>query len=126
MSLRIMIVDDEAGLLDGLKDFFQAMGHTVFATLTGDEAVKILEKETLDVALCDLTLQNSTLTGLDVVKEITVKCPNTKVIIMTGHGRDKVIYDMCMKYNPYRYFDKPLDLLKIQEALKELEKNTNQ
>ena len=123
MALKIMIVEDEANLLDGLKDFFQTMGHTVFATLTGDEAVKIVEKESLDVALCDLMLQNSSITGLDVVKEITLKRPEAKIIIMTGHGKDKAIYDMCMKYNPYQYLDKPIDLLQIQETLKKLEKN---
>lgn len=123
MALKIIIVDDEVKMVKGMKDYFEVMGHTVFGCYAGDTALEIMKKETPKVALCDLQLKESLITGLDVIKEITEKYPQTKVIIMTGYGGEKGIKDMCMKYNPFMYLDKPVDLAKIQEAIEGIDKN---
>ena len=123
MGLKVLILEDEHDMLEGLKNFFTAMGHNVFAALRGDEAINILEKEHPDVALCDLHLKDSPVTGLDVVKKISQDYRDTKVIIMTGFGADEDVRAACMKHNPYLFLDKPLDLIKIQNTLLEIEKS---
>ena len=116
MAVKIMILDDEVKMVEGMKEFFEIMGYTVFGCFSGDQALDIMRQEVPQIALCDLNLKDSPITGLDVVKEITEKYPETKVILMTGYGEEKGIKDMCMKYNPFMYLDKPVDLVMIQEA----------
>jgi len=123
MALKIIIVDDEVKMVEGMKEFFELMGHAVFGCYNGGSALEVMKKEAPLLALCDLNLKDSPVTGLDVVKEITEKYPQTKVIIMTGYGGEQGIRDMCMKYNPFMYLDKPVDLAKIQEAIEGIDKN---
>ncbi|MFA5143954.1 MAG: response regulator [Candidatus Omnitrophota bacterium] len=123
MALKMVILEDEVGLRDSLRDFFKSVGHTVFATARGDEALVMVEKESPHVILCDLHLEGSPITGIEVLKQTSQKHPNTKVIIMTGYGKEEGIVNVCNQYNPYMFLGKPVSIIKIQEALSEIEKN---
>jgi DNA-binding NtrC family response regulator len=122
MALKMLILEDEVGLLESLRDFFKSVGHTVFATTRGEEALEIVEKELPHVILCDLQLADSSMTGIEVLKQTSEKHPNIKVIVMTGYGSEDSIVKVCNQYNPFLFLSKPISLISVHETLKEIEK----
>jgi CheY-like chemotaxis protein len=55
-TLSILIVDDNKPILEILKKGLEANGHTVYAALSGQEALKIFDDATLDAVVCDLSM----------------------------------------------------------------------
>ncbi len=118
MALKILLLEDEIELLDSLKNFFESFDHyKVFATPRGDEALTIIERERPDVILCDLQLEHSPITGIEVLKQTHRKYPDIKVIVTTGYGKDDDIVRVCSQYNPHMFIAKPINLIKLHETL---------
>ncbi len=74
MGYRILIVDDEIGILQLLKDYFEIQGYEVLTAKTGQEAIEKAMKN-LDLILLDINLPD--IDGLHVCQEIREKigCP---------------------------------------------------
>ncbi len=114
----ILIVDDEGAIRDlcarALKDY---------RTLTaedGEQALKILELETVDVVLADVMMPR--LNGLDMLKIVKEKTPNQVVVIMTGFAEKEVILK-ALRADADDFINKPINLLQLKTTIdKVLEK----
>ena len=123
MALKLLILEDDIILLNSLKGIYELMDYKVFATPKGDEALRIIEKEKPHVVLCDLQLEDSPITGIEVLKQTSQKYPDIKVIVATGYGKDDSIVKVCDQYNPFMFLGKPIDFDKLSDTLQELAKN---
>ena len=54
---HILLVDDDAELLNSLSRYLKAKGYETRAAAAAREALKILERQNIDLVLLDLTLQ---------------------------------------------------------------------
>ena len=79
--IKLLIVDDEKGLLEYLKEFFTQRGCLVETAISGDEVLNIIKIVKPDIVLLDIKMPGKD--GLEVLKEIKDKDKNIKVIMVT-------------------------------------------
>ena len=92
MPLRVLLVDDHAMFIQGLRSFLEREGIVVVGeALDGREAVRLADKHKPDVAILDLTLP--LLNGLDAAREIRKLSPDTKLIILTRHTEEQYVVE---------------------------------
>ena len=116
---KILIIDDDEGLVHFLSRYFKRKGHKVTACLSGQEALEKITTDDFDLILLDYKMPE--INGLDTlskIKSIEVKTP---VIIMTAYGTTDLAIE-TMKRGAYDYLIKPFnrkDLTRIVgEALR--------
>ena len=86
--MRVLVVDDEPEIRDVLSEYLGSLGHDILALGTGREAVEAVTTETFEVAVVDWHLPG--LTGRDVLDAIAGHCPETRVLVITGHVAERV------------------------------------
>ncbi|MEO8770365.1 MAG: sigma-54 dependent transcriptional regulator [Ferruginibacter sp.] len=84
MPAKILIVDDEEKLRSLLKRIVALEGHVVSEAGNLKAAYKILEKEDINVVLCDVKLPDGN--GVDFVKKMKGKYPLIEIILLTAYG----------------------------------------
>ena len=122
MSRRLLIVDDEASLLDFLSILFQDEGYEVTTARSVEEARRRLDAGSPDLVLCDILMPDGN--GLDLLREIKTGDGSPPVIMMTAYTSTKSAIE-AMKLGAADYVSKPFDVdeLKIvaQKALERAE-----
>lgn len=79
--IKLLIVDDEKGLCNYLKDFFSSRGHKVFIATNAKDALSLVEKESPELVLLDVNMPE--MNGLEVLRLIKKNSPQIKVIMVT-------------------------------------------
>jgi two-component system response regulator AtoC len=103
---KILIVDDDEGLIHFLSRFFSTKGYDVTAYTDGQSALDVLAKEQFDLILLDYKMTG--LSGLDTLREVRKSQVKTPVIIMTAYGTTETAIK-AMKLGAYDYLLKPFD-----------------
>ena len=88
---RILIIDDEKDIVTFVKDFLADEGYEISVALCAEEAKKKLDLEEHVLAVLDMKMPG--LDGPSLLEMINKEHPQTKVVILTGYGRqyaDKV------------------------------------
>lgn len=80
---RVLIVDDERNVADGIAQLLEAEGVTCVSVNRGDQAVRAIEDYGPDVVLLDIGLPD--MSGIEVLREIRLRWPQLHVIFITGH-----------------------------------------
>jgi two-component system OmpR family response regulator len=80
--MRILIVEDDAVLADGLSRSLRAGGYAVDAVENGDKADAALSAQTFDLVILDIGLPR--LSGLEVLKRLRSRDSRTPVLILTA------------------------------------------
>jgi len=106
----ILIIDDEERLRSLLKRIITLEGFFVSEAADIKHAKKILEKDEVDVVLCDVKLPDGN--GVDFIQNIKPGHPFTEIILLTAYGniRDGV---QAMKNGAFDYITKGDDNDKI-------------
>lgn len=115
---RILVVDDDPGLLQLLKMRLIAMGFAVTPCTSGQEAISEAQQSVFDLAIIDLRLAAED--GLAVMDELLLIHPHLPVLILTGHGSIPNAVE-AMQKGAYAYLTKPVDTeefrIQIEKAL---------
>jgi two-component system nitrogen regulation response regulator NtrX len=118
MSL-ILIVDDEEGIRQVLRDCLQDEGYRVVLAADGFQALLALESEPVDLMILDVWLPN--MGGIDVLKKAKQEHPDVEVVVISGHGNINLAVQ-AVKMGAFDFLEKPLSLEKtitvVQNALK--------
>jgi DNA-binding NarL/FixJ family response regulator len=92
MPLRVLLADDHAMFLQGLRSLLEREGIEVAGeALDGREAVRLAGQLSPDVAVLDLSMP--LLNGLDAAREIRKVSPDTKLIILTRHTEEQYVIE---------------------------------
>lgn len=102
---RILLVDDDPGVLYMLRAVLEDRGHETIPTSSGQEALGKLEGA--DLAITDLSMPG--MDGLEVMKAIRARDERLPVILLTAHGSERVAV-AAMKAGAYDYLTKPFDV----------------
>jgi len=86
MSTHILIVDDNKEIRNFLEEFLLAKGFLCISTGSSEEALEIIEDDSIQVVVSDIILPG--MSGLELATKIKQKHENVDIIIMTGHGRE--------------------------------------
>ncbi len=101
---KILIVDDEAFIRENLERILAEDGYRLISTDSGDEAVRLVGEEEIDMVLLDLNL--GARSGLDVLRSLREIDPELLVIIITGYGTVESAVE-ALKMGAYDYIKKP-------------------
>lgn len=121
----ILIVEDDEKLVELLADAVESVGEgcDIKTAFNGRDALEILTKEKVDLALLDVKMP--IMSGVQVLSELHNKKLWTPIIIMTAHPV-KEFEDKLLEYGIVDYLSKPLDMAKLKRRIKEVLKNREQ
>ena len=80
----LLVVDDEESIRITLGEALKDAHTTVRTAGTGGAAFEILEREPIDLILLDQNLKESGESGIDILREVRRRYPDTVVIIITA------------------------------------------
>jgi DNA-binding NtrC family response regulator len=117
-GVRILVVDDEKAIREGLRQILEGEGYNVDLSDSGFSALEMLQARDFQAVITDLKMPG--MDGMEVLKAITILQPNVPVIFITGYSTlDNAIE--VMKMGAFDYVPKPFtaDLIieKVQKAL---------
>lgn len=112
---KILVIDDEKGIRNSLKDIFQYEGHTVILAEHGMEGIVAAKTEKPDVVFCDIKMPK--MDGLEVLERIKEFSPDTPIIMISGHGTIDNAVEAIRK-GAYDFIEKPLDLNRLLVTIK--------
>jgi DNA-binding response OmpR family regulator len=111
---RILVVDDEANIRDGLRAVLERQGHEVRTADSADSALRELAVFSAEVIILDIRMPG--MTGIDLLPRLREHRPPTAVILLTGHGSLQSAM-AAIRENAFDYLLKPASPVAIQAAL---------
>ncbi len=103
---KVMVVDDESVIRRVCKRTLEKSNFLATTANNGDEALRIMAEEEIDVVLLDIRMPG--LSGIEVLKNIKQNHPETEVIMMTGYATIQTAVE-AMKIGAYDYLTKPFE-----------------
>ena len=104
---KLVIIDDEAAILELMTKLCKAAGHQVFGCTTGIDGIAAIRSNQPDLVIVDLRIGD--VNGLDLVSMCREQFPSTAVIMVTGHGSVETAVE-AMRLGAFDYLTKPFDL----------------
>lgn len=117
MKKKILIVDDEAGIVQEIKEFLQEEGYEIYTADSAKAGIKCVEEIKPDVIMIDVKLPDAS--GIEVLKACKERSPATKTIMVTGYV-DQLVMDEAEKIGRDTFLQKPFDLVRIIEEIEKL------
>lgn len=119
-GVRVLVVDDDAGVCNSLRDVLQEEHCKVFTASDGVEALKVLARQPVDVVLSDVVMPD--MDGYDLYMELKEKQPQTPVVLMTAYYYDKdhVIKRSRLEGLDQVIFKKPIDPKRLKSILEKV------
>ncbi|MBS1812341.1 MAG: sigma-54-dependent Fis family transcriptional regulator [Acidobacteria bacterium] len=111
---KILVVDDDPSLRRLMQVTLMEHDYEVFIAGTGEEGLKILAEQNIDVALTDLNLPD--FDGIDLVQEIRKRSSSTQIIVITGYG-SVAKAAAATKAGAFYFLEKPVDFDELQILL---------
>src|SRR5687767_9651680 len=110
----LMVVDDEAGILDVVSRFARRAGFDVVTCSGGREAIGKLQAHTADLVMVDLRMPD--VGGLDVLRAIRETDPHCQAVLMTGYATVETAVE-AIKLGAMDYLSKPIDFARLDQLL---------
>jgi len=115
---RLLIVDDEAVIRDGLKRILEAESFAVETCSSGYDAIERMQQQAFDLIITDLKMPG--MSGIEVLITVRTLQPDVPVILITGYATIDTAVE-AMKNGAADYLSKPFtpDVLlhKVRNAL---------
>ncbi|MFI5343084.1 MAG: sigma-54-dependent transcriptional regulator [Chlamydiales bacterium] len=117
-QVSILVVDDEINIRTALAKIIERQGYVVEIAESGKAALSRLENNFFHLVITDLKLPD--INGLEVLKKIKERSPETEVVVMTAYATIETAVN-AIKGGAYDYLTKPVEkerlLLLIDKAL---------
>ena len=114
-QIKVILVDDEYEFIKSLSERIRMRDIESDIAFNGDQALKILAEEMPDVMVLDLKMPG--IDGLEVLRQVKKNYPQLLVIILTGHGSEKV-EEEARRLGAFDYLEKPTEIDKLVETIK--------
>ncbi|MCG8568474.1 MAG: response regulator [Desulfobacterales bacterium] len=113
-TIRILVVDDEEGILDVTEGYFQRKGFEVHTAGNGVEALDIIRRVKIDCIFTDINMP--VMDGLELAEKIRTMDNTLPVVVMTGYpSLDNSI--QTLKNGVVDYLIKPVNLEQMELTL---------
>ncbi len=109
-SLRILIIDDEAGIRDSLETLLTLEGFQVDLAVDGRSGLDAVTRSPYDLLLLDLALPGES--GIDLLPRLKNLAPNLPVIMITAYGTVGNVVD-AIQAGAANFVQKPWDNEKL-------------
>ena len=119
-KIRVLIVDDDVGILETLSDILEAEGYEVATAESGSKAIEQSKETPFDVALIDIVMP--VMNGVQIFREIKKINPQIRAILMTGYAVNDLANEAFAE-GAWKVLYKPLDLKQLMELLRTAKKD---
>lgn len=106
LEKHILIIDDDATLLQVLERAFIRRGFKVSTAQTGDQALELCKVYNLTHISLDLKLSQET--GLHLIPQLRILAPNAPIVMLTAYASIATAVD-AIKLGAHQYLCKPVD-----------------
>lgn len=121
--MKIMICDDEKYIRDDLKkrleEYYNSMDVLVLPVSSGEELLKIVERERGDVFCIFLDIEMEGMDGLETARRLRAEYPALPILLLTSHTELAL---EGYEVQAFRFLAKPLRQEKLVEALRAVER----
>ena len=116
---KILLVDDEIGFAELLRDLLLMDGYEVEVANDGQEGLDKVEKFTPDIIISDIVMPG--LSGFEMFKKVKANPKTAKVpfLFITGFQDDRVLAE-ARKIGVFGILKKPIDIEQIESRVNEL------
>jgi PAS domain S-box-containing protein len=116
-SLKVLIVDDDAGVCESLRDLLVAERCCVETAASGVIALERLQRQPFDLVLSDVVMPD--MDGYELYQAVKRKTPTLPVVLMTAFNYDKdhIIKRSCLKGLQGVIFKKPVNPAMLKKIL---------
>ena len=118
MKPRILVIDDEEGIRSSMQRILEYEGYEVTLAATGDEGLKLLEREAPDLVFLDIKMPG--MDGLEVLQKVKHLVETVPFVVISGHGDISTAVEAA-KSGAFDFIEKPLEservLLTVRNAV---------
>ncbi len=120
MSNTILIVDDERGIRETLRDVLEDEGFTVESVESGEACLEKVKSNKYSCVLLDVWLDG--IDGLETLEKLRKEGNDSAVVMISGHGNIETAVN-ATKLGAFDFIEKPLSLektiLTVRNAIKQ-------
>lgn len=110
----ILVVDDEEPIRTALRKYLAQQGFEVSTAATGDEALKVVQRQKIACMLLDVRMPG--ISGVDLVPKVMEVEPNIAILMLTAVN-DATSAALCMQRGAMDYLTKPIELSELSRAI---------
>jgi DNA-binding NtrC family response regulator len=107
VSVRVLVVDDNEVFRRPLQRTLEAAGYEVVAVPSGEDALDILDRSTVDLVLTDRRLPE--MDGVHLTRRIKAVHPTLAIVVMTAYGTIESAVE-ARRYGADDYIEKPFEI----------------
>lgn len=111
---NILVMEDELNVAKGLEMVLSEEGYAVNLAMTGRDALESFDQRSFDLLVADLRLPD--INGMEVIREVKAKWPDTSVVVITGYASTSSAVE-AMKLGTFDYLPKPFTEDEIKTAI---------
>ncbi len=115
MKPRILVIDDESAIRDSLKMVLEYEGYEVMQAATGEEGVKLVERESPDLVFLDIKMPG--MDGMEVLQKLKHMVENTPIVVFSGHGTINAAVE-ATRLGAFDFIEKPLDTNRLMVTVR--------
>ncbi len=115
MKPRILVIDDEPAIRDSLKMVLEYEGYEVMQAATGEEGVKLVEREAPDLVFLDIKMPG--MDGMEVLQKLKHMVENTPIVVFSGHGSINAAVE-ATRLGAFDFIEKPLDTNRLMVTVR--------
>jgi DNA-binding NtrC family response regulator len=105
MAVSVLVVDDEAASRESLADVLNEEGFAAETAVDGASALRMIDEAEFDIVITDLRMPE--MDGLELLRELKTRRPQTLVLLMTAHASVETAVD-ALRDGAHDYMIKPL------------------
>jgi two-component system response regulator FlrC len=110
-NAKILVVEDDAALLDLLVDTLSTIGYSAVPALGGPEALVKLEQDAFDLVISDIKMPE--VDGISLLNKVRQAYPGVPVLLITGVASD----DIISQASPDGFLAKPFRIGHMEELI---------
>ena len=113
---KILLVDDEKEFIETLSERMEIRGMRVVTASNGNEAIDVVGRENIDCVILDMMMPG--MDGIETLKAMLKADGDLQIIMLTGHATVPKATE-ALKLGALDFLEKPADIDKLVEAIKE-------
>lgn len=116
--MRVLMIDDHPLFCDGLHALLERSGHfdVVGQARCSGDALNLARATLPELILLDISLDNDTVNGLDLIHRLRRICPEVKIVVLTGHKESEYVMN-ALRQGVSGFVEKDLPSAELLAAL---------
>ncbi|GAB4266262.1 MAG: hybrid sensor histidine kinase/response regulator [Deferrisomatales bacterium] len=110
----VLVIDDDPSLMGVIAAYLEEEGYRVGSARSGEAGLAAFDREPYDIVITDLKMPG--ISGLEVVRRVKEKRPETEVIVITGYATVQTGVE-ATRDGAYDFLLKPLKVQQLDAVL---------